>query len=316
MYVRQRFRVLMNVYAKISVVYTADGDTLGRSRGRRALIAILGAANLAAAAALYYVAWWPIDNWMVETYLLEAPFVPASEMAQFARLFRINPAEVRNGAADSAQLPPPPVEPPALNSLPAPWLDRTPWRIRIPGRYQAPLTTVAMYGWLTLAALAVWTLALAGGACVGAAGGWRIRSVGKVVAPVGVVALAAWGAYVWVTKQTQFSVDDGRLAIAGVAAVCALAALASGRHPVGWVRVAAIMVILSAMGTAAGLWLAACCDTLSGERASLGFMLKASALHAAFGVFLLAASLFRRDRPKAGPPQETGLRPVPHKRPA
>ncbi|RJP41158.1 MAG: hypothetical protein C4547_01905 [Phycisphaerales bacterium] len=276
------------------VVYDA-ARTPALTGGRRAGLVLAGLLNLAVASGVFYAGWWPIEEWLSVTLLTRVPVMPAEEWAKLAQIFGAAP---RPGEAPAARVAPAPD--PARDSI---WR-RTPFPVEIHSARVRILAPVTAYGWQTLAALSLFFLAGAGGRSLGRGGGQALRRVAKPPAWVLLPVLLGWIVWVWRTKDTGFSINDGRTAIGGVALLLLLTGIASGRRTRGWNRVAAMTLILSALATGVGLWIGACCDVVTGRGAELGFMLRAMGLHGAYGVILLVATFLGRR-----PAVETARRP-------
>ena len=247
---------------------------------------MLGMLNLSAASGLFYAGWWPIDDWMSFNLILHTPFMPAGNMDQMAKIFGAAPSKVNRPPREDTS--------PEISETTS-ILKRTPWKIDIGGGMRKGIwATRAAYGWQALAVLAVGALAVAGGAAVGGAAGGGWRRLGGIAGIASTLALGSWCYYVWTTKGMGFSIADGRYAIGGLAVVGGFAGLAMGGHINGLTRLAGVAVILSSMGTGVGLWLGACCEVVKEEPATLGFMLKAFAIHSVYGWMLIVATLLRK----------------------
>ncbi len=249
--------------------------------GRRAGLILAGLLNIAVATGVFYAGWWPIEEWLSVKLMTRVPIMPANEWEQIAKFFGAVPrpgeapaaAIVRESGADDDSV----------------W-NRTPFPVEFHSARVRILAPVTAYGWQTLAALSMFFLALAGGRSLGRGGGHRLRSLTKWPAWLLLPALLGWMAWIWHTKDTGFSIDDGRMAIGGVALLLLLSGIASGRHTRGWNRAAAVMLLLSALSTGVGLWIGACSDVVTGRYAGLGPMLEAMGIHGAYGVILLVAT--------------------------
>ena len=230
---------------EIKVVYD------GRSRrGRKRVHAVtgrkqrgpvwvlVGGLNLIAAAALCYIAWWPVDAFLGETIFWKTP-VPVDADAAAGMLF---PALAK-----------------ATNNDPPPEPDETlpEWDAAFSGRTAGMVIVTSAYSWLTLATIASCTLALAGGAACGRRGGLGLRIIGLILA-LGAALFMVWKGYtIWaeVDFSMEFPTSKWRLGMAGLAVLLALISITAARGRRGLTRLAGITLIALAAGSVVGLYL-------------------------------------------------------------
>jgi hypothetical protein len=124
---------------------------------------------------------------------------------------------------------------------------------------------VTAYSWLTLATIASCALALAGGAALGRVGGraWRISGT---ILLVGVVGGLAWAGYgVWKEFGMEYPPNYLRAGMGGLALLIALLGLAVGRGARGLSYFAAFALLVSAAGSAVGVYMWVLCGAITSE---------------------------------------------------
>lgn len=242
---------------EINVVYSAGARRrrgrpprrVGPARPSRLLI--LGLLNLLAASSLYYAAWWRVDKVLYIKILMHSP-IPNVDLNAAAAMFQ--PRGARPVAKPSP--PPPKVEP-----QPA-WL-------KMLNDYAIAITA---YTWLTLATMAAGALAMSSGAAFGrvAASRWKRRRA--LLALAGVAGLGLAGYLTWRQDQQSYLPDHLRMGMGGLVLVAGLIGLAVGRGVRQWTYFAAIAVIVSAIGSAAGLYVANVYGAIDPDELPLTFL--------------------------------------------
>jgi len=258
----------------IKVIYSASSRRRPRrwagshpARGGVWLWSLVGAANLLAACCLYYGTWWRVDPFLYQTSVLRTPLPGVNLDAAAAGL--LGPAfATATGRSAGAAAP--------LTSVPRPE-DQT----------RATIVGATMYTWLTLTSLAAGLLAFAGGGALGGAGAARLRHIWMVLA--GVVALVLgwalydlWGRYGW-----KYPPNHWRVGMGAVVAFCGLLGLMRDRAPLRLCRLAAVVLIVSAVASSVGLYIGSRFEMLQSEHASMAFLATVFVVHSAYGWLLL-----------------------------
>jgi hypothetical protein len=226
---------------------------------------VLGLLNFLVAGGLYYATWWRVDPYIYLTLMLKTPVDMDLNMA--AGIFVPRPTEPREPA------PPPVAEQPSPPSVAPSYTGRTAQMV-IGG---------AAYGWLTLATLAVCALATSAGAAIGRIGGSRGRRVGTLLALTLTLVLAVAALVVWNQYGKQYLPSHLRIGMGGLGALSALIGLAVGRAVRGLARLAAIALILSAVGTVAGLYLGSRCGAIPPAQSTPLYLALAFFIHSGYG---------------------------------
>ncbi|MEK7731537.1 MAG: hypothetical protein AAB363_06740 [Planctomycetota bacterium] len=218
---------------------------------------VLGLLNFLAAGGLYYATWWRVDPFIYLTLMLKTPVDVDLNMA--AGIFVPRPTEPRE------QTPPPSVAP------------------SYTGRTAQMMIGGAAYGWLTLATLAACTLSASAGAAIGRIGGLRGRRVGTLLALTLTLVLAIAALVVWNQFGRHYLPIHLRMGMGGLVLVTALIGLALGRAARGLARLAAITLILSAVGTVAGLYLGSQCGAIPPAQSAPLYLALAFLIHSGYG---------------------------------
>ena len=245
----------------------------GTKRGR--LLWLLGLLNLVAAGGLYYGSWWPVDKELYLKLMLHTP-LPGVDLDAASDLMG------DRGAPDSGA-PQSQLEPET-----APSAGQSPSEgSRFSGRTTQVVMVATVYSWLTLVTVAASALALSAGSALGRAGGPFGRRVGLILL-LGTVLALGWGACsVWIDYGMGYPPNHLRIGMGGLVLLAALLGLAIGRGTRGLTYLAAIMLILSAAGSAVALYLGAMCDAVGPERATLQFLALIFVIQSLWGWVLL-----------------------------
>lgn len=265
----------MNTSPPLEVKVIFDASSRGRRRptrivsrpqrvSRPSLWVVLGLLNFLAAGGLYYATWWRVDPYIYLTLMLKTPV--DMDLDRAAGIFVPRPNEPREQA-------PPVVEQPSPSSV-APSFTGGTAQLLIWG---------AAYGWLTLATLAACALSASAGAAIGRIGGSRGRRVGTLLALALTLVLAVAALVVWSQYGKQYLPSHLRMGMCGLVLVTALIGLAVGRAARGLARLAAITLILSAVGTVVGLFLGSRCGAIPPEHSGLLFLVLAFLIHSGYG---------------------------------
>lgn len=241
----------------IKVVYDASSRP-GRQgkampvggRRRRPMLPVVALLNILVAGALCYATWWPADKFIYLNFVLHTPLDVDVDAAASA----IVPSLAANPSAADLE------EEPPENSFAPP---------AIVGRTAQIVIAATGYLWLMLATIACCALGLAGGAGVGHTGGSTLRGAGAVLSLAVVLGLAWAGYSVWSEYGSEYPPDKLRAGMAGLVFLSVMAGLAIGRAPRGLSRLAAVILILAAVGSAVALYLGRLCGAVDPEYSSI-----------------------------------------------
>ncbi|UCE60609.1 MAG: hypothetical protein JSU63_02440 [Phycisphaerales bacterium] len=233
--------------------------------------------NLIIATGLCYGIWWRVDQFMYLRLIYTARVMDESDLDKVAtQMFGI-PPETRDTTPDASS---------SGAVLPGESM-KTDEAPRIVGETAQQVIVVSAYGWLTLATIACCAVALCGGAALGRAGGRLARVIGVLFA-CGCLLILWWAAYgVWAEHGMAFRPTQLRVGMSALVLLTALVGLAIGRGVRGLTRLAGVLLILSALGSVAGLYLGAQCGALHPEQSSYVFMAIVFIAHSAWGWILL-----------------------------
>ena len=245
-----------------------DLQPRGGPRPRSAWWLILGLANVLAASGFYYGTWWPADRFLYLTVIMRTP-LPGVDLEAASALFGVTVAG--------------PTTPPETVSIKTPQVP-TP---RFTGQTAATVIGATMYGWLTLATVAYSLLALAAGTTLGEVGRGRSRRIWVILA-FGMLVMLGWAGFdVWSQYGPEYPPNYLRAGMAGLVVLSALLGMAIGRFAAWFTRFAGVAVILSALGSVAGLSLLRACDAVDPTYSSIPFMAMVFAAHSFYGWLLL-----------------------------
>lgn len=158
---------------------------------------------------------------------------------------------------------------------------------RYTGETATKIIGISAYGWLTLSTIAFGFLAMAAGALLATAGGHRWRRIGLILSAGGLAGLCWFGYSTWVQYGEAYPTGHLRWGMGGLALLAVLVGMAIGRAPKGLNRVAAAMLLVSAIGSVVALYLGHLCDAIPAEQASLGFLAVVFVIHSFYGWLLL-----------------------------
>ena len=230
---------------------------------------LLGVLNLVASGGLYYATWWHADPFIYLTLMMKTPV--DVDPGAVGAMFGVSPEapSSQKGPGVSEQEPEGPV-----------WSGKT-------AQLAIPITS---YSWLTLATIAFCALSLASGATLGRAGGSTWRRIGVVVAIIAALGLGYAVYSVWSEYGARFRPNHLRIGMGGLAILVLMIGVSFGRGARGLTRLAAIVLILSAMGTAAGLYIGHRCGAVDPAWSTPAYIGLAFGVHSLWGWILLVVS--------------------------
>ena len=265
----------------ITIVYSASGRQRRRESvahtyraARGGSLLLLGALNLIAAGAMYYGIWWRVDPFLYVRFIMRG-YLPGVDLDQAANIFG-----PRLPSSEEAQLPPEPEQAPATGAA-------------YTGQTGNIIIGATAYSWLTLSSIASGAVALASGTMLGRAGGlqWRRAGLFMMFGLLVVLGLAGYG--VWAKFGMQYRPSQLRVGMGGLVLLAALLGLAMGRGVRGWTLTASVLMILSAVGSAVGLYLGTLCGLITPDELPFRFVYFTAlvfALHSLWGWILLATA--------------------------
>ncbi len=291
----------------ITVVYDASGrrrppakpvrqKTTRAPRARAASasigVVVLGFFNWIAAAGFCYATWWPIEEYIVVNSAMRTPFQSDLDLDAAA-------AAMFGTIATPGGAPRPLLVPPLRDSAPS-QAESTPAKkdafakpeppkpvSRFDVRTSQLVIGITATGWLVLATAACCALAAAGGAGWGRAGGKAVRVLGTILA-LAAAALLVWkGFELWTQVGKDVSPARLRPMATALAGLAAATGLALGRNVRGLSRLASILIILSAFGSVAGLYLGHLAGVIEAGQATALFLAIVFVAHSLWGWFLL-----------------------------
>lgn len=302
---------------EIKVVYDASkrhgGKTIVRSSpirpGRRARggVVLVSLLNLAVAGTMYYATWWRVDPFLYITMIKKTPLPLDFGSSGFfvSRPKRVQTSPDSGATSDKSEgalgdAPNANGSPPEAKTQDQ--FESQPEGVRWGGKTAQVMIPAAAYGWLTLATAGACMLALAGGAGVGAAGGKKLRRVGWILAPGLAIGLAFTVYRLWPQSDVKsgqetkllehlvqslygmkYSPVQLRMWMGALAFLSLSIGMAIGRRVRVLTRLAAVTIILAAVGSAMGVWLWSQCGALEAGQASVMVMVLVFVAHSAWG---------------------------------
>ena len=253
----------------IKVLYSAS------SRGRRrkggysgtsrptTWVLRLGLLNLLVAGVQYYGIWWWVDPNLRVMLIMHTEFGGVDTNAMIEDLI---PDRTRTSA---------------VNAPP------TPTAQGLTSRGMMFVGTAV--GWRTLSTFAILALTLSAGALLRRGGSKRVGSVSVVAGIVALVGICAIILTLW-SRYGKIVPDETRWSIAALGVVALLVGLFASGKARGFSYLAAVLMILSAGGTAWGLHVGAESEAIEPKYATTGFLAIAFGLHSLWGWILLPLS--------------------------
>lgn len=199
-------------------------------------VLVLGALNLIVAAGAYYGTWWLADPELRVRVIMHVPLPGVDRDATAGFLV---PTQRPGGAAGN---------PNAVSGPPLAASDRNAQTDR------AAFFVGTIVGWELLATVAAFGLAASAGALLGR-GGSRALHVGAWFLALVMIAALAWPIGGQWAKYQRITPDVIRYGVGGLAVLAVLGGIMLKRRTVGLTYVAAILLILSAAGSAAALYI-------------------------------------------------------------
>ena len=267
---------------EIKVVYSASrrkrsGVTVVTARARRATPwLLLGVMNVVAAGGMLYTTWWKVDPYVYLKFFWKTP-IPGVDLDEVAtKMFGLPPVEPVATADPSEESPSPSETEQGAKLTPS-----------FSGEKAATILWATGYSWLAISTLACCALALAGGTALGQLNSQTLRILAAILAMAGLIALL-WGAYqVWSEYGMAFEKHHKRVGLAASAALVTLFGMTIGRGARGLQRLAAVLLIISAVGSVVGLYLGARCGAIEAEHSTPMFLAMVFAIHSLYGWILL-----------------------------
>ena len=238
------------------------------SRGSARLAMAVGIVTTLVAGAVYYGTWWRADPFIYMTFMLKTP-VAADVNVETAAAAMFG---VRAPTTAPTVLP----SPQASTQAPQ-WSAQT---------KQIVISSMG-YVWLMLATLAACALALAGGAVMAFADGGKLRRVGLILTILMVTGIGLGGYFVWMEYGRAYEPTHLRVGMGLLVLLCGAIGLRLDRRSHGLLRLGAVALILSAAGSAIGLYLWGRCDAIEPEYYTIGFIATVFAIHSLWGWVLL-----------------------------
>lgn len=284
----------------IQVVYDASrggGQRRTRSAVRSApavrassrTLVTLGFLSVLIAAGMYYGTWLRLNSFINVTMMLKSPVLqpmgdwsaapsqPEMDLNDVAlKMFRITPDE-------------PAATQPAGDESATPSAAATESGQLWTGMTAAAVITTTAYIWSALATIGFCALALAAGSMLSNTHR-GVRFVGILLTLAALFALVAGVYYVWTNFRTGYRPEHLRAAMGGLAALFLAIGLTIRGRLRGTTRLAAIAVILAAIGSVAGLYLWHGSGAIEAQYAMPAFLAMVFGVHSLWGWVLLIAS--------------------------
>jgi len=236
--------------------------------------AVLGLMNVVVAGLLCYGTWWRVDPFIYVTLLWKTPIPDLDLNTVASGMFGI---EQPSPAARPAEAPDAPLQS-ATASVAAP---------RFSDETARNIMGATCYGWLSLATLAAGWLALAGGAAVGRFLSVKGRIWGTILAAIALIALGLWVFSVWTKYGMRYTPTQLRMAMSLLVIPLLLIGIPAARFARGLSRASAVLLILSAAGSVAALFLGYLCGAIPAQRAAPLFLAVVFLLHSSYAWILL-----------------------------
>lgn len=260
----------------IKVLYSASSRGRRRKRGYSGTsrpttwVLRLGLLNLLVAGGQYYGTWWWVDPNLRVMLIMHTEFGGVDTNAMIEDLI---PDRTKTSEANAPPTPSKPKPTPTAQGLTS----------------RGMMFVGTAVGWRTLSTFAILALTLSAGALLRRGGSKRVGSVsvvGGIVALVGICAMifALWSRYGKIVP------DETRWSIAALGVVALLLGLFASGKARSFSYVAAVLMILSAGGTAWGLHVGAESEAIEPKYATIGFLALAFGLHSLWGWILLPLS--------------------------
>lgn len=259
---------------EIKVVYPLSARGRSVSRPVRAAVRPvsasgalrLGLLNILVAGLLYYAAWWQADPFIFRTLMMKTPLpMPGFDLSHMSSMFKSQPAELNE----------PPVVEATITTI-----------YNIGGIAAAKTMGSVAYTWLTLSTGAALALALAGGASLGSRldPSWRRK---WTILVGGGALVILWLVYDTATSYGwKYPVNYSRWGAGAIVAFAVLVGLVISARSRALSRLAAVALLLSAIGSGVGIYLWGQCGALEGTYSSIPFIVGVFVVHSLYGWLL------------------------------
>lgn len=227
--------------------------TVGTGGARR-----LGLLSLTAALLLYYLVWWQVDPFIYRTLIMKTP-IPGLDLSRAPGMLQSTGGDNGLSDADTSTGP------------------------RISGLAAVKTMGAASYLWLSVSTVAAFALALSAGAAIGnrLPSAWRRK---WLILAAGALLALLWAGYdIFSHYGWKYPPDHLRWIIGGIVVFVLIVGLAIGARARLFSRLAAVVLLVSAMGSAVGLYLWGQCGALEAAYHSWWFILLVFAVHSCYG---------------------------------
>ncbi len=232
-----------------------------RSRAWTAVAAL----NLIVAFAMYYAIWWKADPEIYLILMMKTPMQMDLDAAAGIFVPSSRPRELAASVAIPSES--------GVSSYDAPTSQR--------------LIPTAAYGWLALATMATCAMGLSAGAAGVRGGGPHWRTFGWIASAMLLLGLGVAVYGVWTRYGVRYPPNHLRLGMAGLLLLSTALGLAIGRGARGLSRLAAVCLVLAAVGTVVALYLGAKTGAIEPRYTTANALAAAFAAHSAYGWLLL-----------------------------
>ncbi len=288
---------------EINVIYDASA-----TRGQRGAVVtrtgppssrwfIVGLVNLILAGGLYYGAWWRVDREVLYPNLIMHSTIPGVDLNLLESKLFPQKKSANRKTPTKTQKTKPEKNPPGQKKKSASQPART-----APAKTKPPTVDAdtiqlwgAAYTWLALATLASCALALSSGSLIGRTLGDSSRRVGKILAGGTILGLGLAGYIVLSKHGMEFPPSALRLMMGGLGGLFFFAGLTIVGRVRGLAHLAAVTLILSAIGSVVGLLLWSRLGAIPAEQVTVTFLVIVFLIHSgwAWALWPIASRLPR-----------------------
>lgn len=237
--------------------------TVVRTPASSGRVILLGVMNVAVSLVILGVTWWPVDSFIYQKFVYKMPV----DISQLGPMFGLTPEQLEESTGGHLS------QPAASEPM-------------ITGTTAQVVIAASGYGWLTLSTLACYTLALAAGTAFGQvfSAAWRRYAV--IIFMGVLLGLGVAGVDTWQKFQTRFPMDYLRwgMLIGGVAFL--IFGMMFSRGAFRWSRVGAVLTIVAAVASVAGLLLGRMSGAIAPEQSGAVFLLLVFVVHSLYGWLL------------------------------
>ncbi len=226
-------------------------------------VLMLGVLNLTVALVMLWAVWWPVDSFIYQKFVYKTPV----DISQLGPMFGMTPQQLAETTAGDPSLPA--ADEPTIT-----------------GTTAQMVIAASGYGWLTLSTLAGYTLALAAGTAFGQLFSAAWRRYAAIIFMGVILGLAVAGVDTWQKFQTRFPMDYLRwgMLIGGIAFL--IFGMMFSRGALRWSRVGAVLTIVAAVASVAGLILGKLCGAIPPEQSAALFLALVFVAHSLYGWLL------------------------------